>query len=262
MSYYLAQSLKDLRSEVDAAHPGRDKASDGWIGDPSHQARKSDHNPDYADGGVVRAIDIDVSNIDVNRLMALLKKDSRVNYFIYNRSIYGASQFAKRAYTGDNPHVKHIHVSIKHTKSAEKGGSWGYGKTVAPAPSKPKPKPETKPVKGTSENKSIQTALKKMGLYKGIIDGVNGSMQKASVKAYQKHHGLVQDGNWGTTTQAKFSQVKAVQKALISEGYSKQTVDGYDGAQTTANIKDYQKRVGLVADGVAGTKTLAKLGVK
>lgn len=264
MSYYLAQSLKDLRSEVDAAHPGRDKASDGWIGDPSHQARKSDHNPDYADGGVVRAIDIDVSNIDVNRLMALLKKDSRVNYFIHNRSIYGASKFAKRMYTGDNPHVKHIHVSIKHTKSAEKGGAWGYGKSAPTKPAPSKPKPSTKPAKGTNskaDNVAIQKALTAMGIKVGVADGVDGSMMKRGVKQYQKAHGLVQDGHWGSVTQAKFEEVSAVQKALVSEGYSKQTVDGYYGAQTKANVRDYQKRVGLVADGDAGPITRKKLGV-
>lgn len=142
MSYYLAPSLKQLRDEIDAAHPGRDKKSDGWIGDSAHNARKSDHNPDYASGGVVRAIDVDVSGIDVNKLMAVLKSDSRVNYFIYNHSIYGASSFAKRRYNGSNPHVQHIHVSIKHGKSAERAGAWGYsGGSVKPVASKPKPKP-------------------------------------------------------------------------------------------------------------------------
>ncbi|MGO2122461.1 peptidoglycan-binding domain-containing protein [Glutamicibacter arilaitensis] len=238
MSYYLAPSLKQLRDEIDAAHPGRDKKSDGWVGDISHQARKSDHNPDYASGGVVRAIDVDISDIDVNKLMAVLKNDSRVNYFIYNHSIYGASSFAKRRYTGSNPHVQHIHVSIKHSKSAERAGAWGYsGGSVKPVGNtKPKPKPAK--AKGTDENKSIQTALKTMGLKVGVIDGVNGPMQKAAVKAFQKHHNLVQDGNWGPVTQKAFTLNKAVQKALRDEGYTKQTVDGYYGDQTAANVRD------------------------
>lgn len=267
MSYYLAPSLKQLRDEIDAAHPGRDKKSDGWIGDAAHNARKSDHNPDYASGGVVRAIDVDISGIDVNKLMAVLKNDSRVNYFIYNHSIYGASSFAKRRYTGSNPHVQHIHVSIKHSKSAERAGAWGYsGGSVKPVASKPKPasKPNPKPAKakGTAENRSIQTALKTMGLKVGVIDGVNGPMQKAAVKAFQKHHNLVQDGNWGPVTQKAFTLNKAVQKALRDEGYTKQTVDGYYGDQTAANVRDYQRRVGLAVDGLAGPKTLKKLGVK
>lgn len=262
MSYYLAPSLKQLRDEIDAAHPGRDKKSDGWIGDASHSARKSDHNPDYASGGVVRAIDVDISDIDVNKLMAVLKNDSRVNYFIYNHSIYGASSFTKRRYTGSNPHVQHIHVSIKHSKSAERAGAWGYsGGSVKPVGNtKPKSKPAK--AKGTDENRSIQTALKTMGLKVGVIDGVNGPMQKAAVKAFQKHHNLVQDGNWGPVTQKAFTLNKAVQKALRDEGYTKQTVDGYYGDQTAANVRDYQRRVGLAVDGLAGPKTLKKLGVK
>ena len=129
-------------------------------------------------------------------------------------------------------------------------------------PIKPKPKPK-KDTTGNDkgDNKAIQTALKKMGLYKGIIDGVNGSMQKNAVKAYQRAHGLVADGVWGPKTQAHFEQVKAVQAALRKQGYSKQVVDGYDGDQTKANVKDYQRRVGLKPDGVAGPLTQKKLGV-
>jgi hypothetical protein len=52
----LARSLETLRHQVDQLAPNRDKDSDGWIGDTSHQARKSEHNPDA--NGVVRALDI------------------------------------------------------------------------------------------------------------------------------------------------------------------------------------------------------------
>lgn len=158
--YHLAQSLDDLRDEIDAAHPGRDKSSDGWIGDPSHQARPSDHNPDYSDGGVVRAIDVDTTDIDVNKLMGILKKDSRVNYFIHNRFIYGAEKFAKRDYDGDNPHTKHIHISIKHTAAAEKGGSWGYSAS--------KPAPSKKPT-ASKPSKSVATMAKE------VIAGKHGN---------------------------------------------------------------------------------------
>ena len=138
------------------------------------------------------------------------------------------------------------------------------GGTIKPVASKPKPvsKPKPAKAKGTDENRSIQTALKSMGLKVGVIDGVNGPMQKAAVKAFQKHHNLVQDGNWGPVTQKAFTLNKAVQKALRDEGYTKQTVDGYYGDQTAANVRDYQRRVGLAVDGLAGPKTLKKLGVK
>lgn len=133
------------------------------------------------------------------------------------------------------------------------------GKPTVQKPSKP-----SKPSSGGNSKANyvaIAKALNAMGLKAGYPDGVNGPMLKAAVKAYQRAHNLVADGQWGSLTQAKFEEVKAVQAALKREGYTKQGVDGYYGDQTTANVRDYQKRVGLVADGVAGPITQKKLGV-
>lgn len=134
--YYLARSLVVLRNEINKAYPKRDHRSDGWIGDPSHAARKSDHNPDYAHGGVVRAIDVDKDGIEPNRLVALLIKDPRVEYVIWNRHIWSRRYgFKKRRYTGKSPHTDHVHVSLRHGASYENDThSWGYyrpRKTIA-----------------------------------------------------------------------------------------------------------------------------------
>src|SRR5690625_2336469 len=117
MSYYLAASLTKLRDEVNALWPNRSKVSDGWIGDTSHQARKSDHNPDYASGGVVRAIDITKNGIDVNRLLKHTTNDSRVSYVIYNRRIYQHSTGWK-PYYGSNP----VERSEEHTSELQSRG--------------------------------------------------------------------------------------------------------------------------------------------
>jgi hypothetical protein len=138
MAYYLEAALVQLRNEINAAHPKRDKTSDGWIGDTAHAARKSDHNPDYASGGVVRAIDIDKDGIDTAKLLKVACSDGRVEYVIWNRKIYTRQNgFRPQAYNGSNPHDKHMHISGRHGKTYENNKkSWGYagGGTAASKP--------------------------------------------------------------------------------------------------------------------------------
>lgn len=133
--YFLAPSLVSLRNELNAAHPRRDKASDGWIGDAAHNARKSDHNPDYAAGGIVRALDVDKDGIDINRLLAIVTRDPRVEYVIWNGGIYTRQNGFRRAnYTGANKHTAHMHISIRQTAAGAAAGGWGYSGGAAPAP--------------------------------------------------------------------------------------------------------------------------------
>ena len=49
MTWRLARALEQLRSQVNEKWPNRSKNSDGSIGDTSHAARPSDHNPDRAE---------------------------------------------------------------------------------------------------------------------------------------------------------------------------------------------------------------------
>jgi len=135
MSYFLAASLVSLRNEVNASNPNRDKSSDGWIGDASHQARVLDHNPDYSAGGIVRAIDVDRDGIDPYRLVQVACRDSRTEYVIFEMKIYERGRgFAPITYNGSNPHDKHVHVSIRHTAAGAAAGPWGYSGGAAPAP--------------------------------------------------------------------------------------------------------------------------------
>ena len=55
--------------------------------------------------------------------------------------------------------------------------------------------------------------------------------------------------------------VKTIQTKLKNWGYYSGSVDGYYGSQTTAAVKYFQRKNGLTADGVAGTATLAALGI-
>lgn len=140
--YFLAPSLVALRNEINQRWPGRDKASDGWIGDAAHSARRSDHNPDWdAPGvrrGIVRAIDVDKDGISVEQLLDAVVRDHRVAYVIWNRRIASATDDGTpwdwEPYAGTNPHDKHVHISIKHTAAAETDTSRWLGTTPPPPP--------------------------------------------------------------------------------------------------------------------------------
>lgn len=55
--------------------------------------------------------------------------------------------------------------------------------------------------------------------------------------------------------------VKKIQQKLKNWGYYSGSVDGIYGAKTKAAVKYFQRKNGLTADGVAGDKTLAALGI-
>jgi hypothetical protein len=139
MAYFLAPSLVQLRNEVNAAHPNRSKASDGWVGDTAHAARKSDHNPDYSAGGIVRALDVTHAGIDKAKLLRVACANPSTEYVIQDWKIYTRSNgFRAAKYTGSNGHTVHTHISIRHTAAAAAAKAWGYsggGAAPAPAPS-------------------------------------------------------------------------------------------------------------------------------
>lgn len=122
----LAPSLRRLFNEIDARWPNRDRRTDGWIGDAAHQARKSDHNPDSR--GIVHAIDIDRDGIEPYSVVeACISENRPTEYVIYNRQIWSRTRdFKPRAYTGENPHTSHIHVSIRYGTSWE-ADTWAWG---------------------------------------------------------------------------------------------------------------------------------------
>jgi len=117
MGWRLAKSLEVLRDQINTLAPGRARGWDGSIGDASHQARKSDHDPD-ADG-VVHAIDVTHDpkrGCDANVLTEALRKgkDSRLKYCIWNGRIFSSlvSPWKWRVYNGASKHDHHMHVSV------------------------------------------------------------------------------------------------------------------------------------------------------
>jgi hypothetical protein len=123
----LVPCLVALRTEFNELYPLRDKGSDGWIGDPAHAARTSDHNPDAR--GLVHAIDVDaglgpgVTLQDFCDLLVARAKagqERRLAYVIHNRRIASAAVgWIWRPYTGASPHTEHAHFSASHLPARE-----------------------------------------------------------------------------------------------------------------------------------------------
>jgi hypothetical protein len=122
MKPWLSKSAVQFREQVDDSFPERLRKSDGWIGDARHSARTSDHNPDWAANGCVRAIDIDARLSDDKGLSAYLadqirqygKTNGRISYVIHHGKIASSILgWRWRKYKGINQHNHHIHISFK-----------------------------------------------------------------------------------------------------------------------------------------------------
>lgn len=146
--------------------------------------------------------------------------------------------------------------------------------------------------------RTIQSRLKELGYYDGIVSGSYDAATVKAVRAFQKKNGLTQDGVCGTQTQAlllgtgalsssatatptatptptplptfvlpenkvkqgsKGDDARLVQERLIQLGYLTDEADGVFGTQSVKALKAFQQKNGLEADGVAGTGTNAVL---
>jgi hypothetical protein len=146
-SWILTLGLQNLRRQVDAAFPDRDKTSDGTIGDTAHQAETSGHNRDDTPGSKpewngdpdstpeVRAWDMDsdlraapaTAQQVVDHIRHLPGISAVLRYMIYNRKIYKASNdWYPEAYTGASAHTEHIHFSGAYSQAADNNTTFNY----------------------------------------------------------------------------------------------------------------------------------------
>lgn len=181
MAWHLAPSLVNLRDELNKMYPNRPKTSDGTIGNASHKATKSDHNPNSR--GSVNAFDITYPGVNFRSFMAAAKKHPSTNYVIFNRKIYSRSNgWVARSYTGVSPHLEHIHISILQTKTAENSQVKWFPKPAKITYAKYPGKDAFKVGATNSAVKIIQ---------KAVGNPVTGTMTKsdvAKVKRYQLTH--------------------------------------------------------------------------
>lgn len=66
---------------------------------------------------------------------------------------------------------------------------------------------------------------------------------------------------YNTTEVLTTSQIKTIQQKLKNWGYYTGKVDGINGPKTIAAVKLFQRKNGLTADGIVGTKTAAAMGI-
>lgn len=99
---------------------------DGWIGDPAHAARVSDHNPD--ERGIVRALDVTAKGVDPHRIVRAAVHHPATHYVIYDGWIYERHRdFYPVQYSGTDPHESHVHISIMaDARSAASDAPWDF----------------------------------------------------------------------------------------------------------------------------------------
>jgi len=231
----VSNAIDTLRREINAAHPGRSKISDGTLGDTAHAARTSDHNPDA--NGIVHAMDVTVWDgpdpgvaDDVAQPLAEFlraKRDPRTKYVIHRGQMFSSydsyknGRVIRRAwqwgpYTGTNGHFHHVHVSVY----GDDGAPWGYTGSATPAPAKPAGwvcPLFTGNVHRTSPAAKVAAwrVLLSAAGYRGFKVGVYpwSAALGYATKRFQRNHGLTADGIVGPATWAKACAVVAAKKA-------------------------------------------------
>lgn len=219
----VARALERLRDQVDQRFPDRNKRSDGTIGDQAHRSRTSDHNAwvKAPDGmGVVSALDLTHSpgNGPDTHAMAewlRLQADPRIKYVISNRRIFSSSTSAWtwRKYSGSNPHIAHMHISVRSERAYyDDASDWNLfgdsGVAAGPVPVDAD-SPERRPVlRLGSRGEDVRHVQRILQL--DLIDGIFGPETDRVVRLFQKHEKLVVDGIIGIQTWTKLDTIETV----------------------------------------------------
>jgi hypothetical protein len=148
--YLLAPALETLRAQFDQRFPGRNKASDGWIGDEAHRAQgsESDHNPWVVIDGQAYVTALDITDhpaigLDLNAFTDQLlvacrdQGENRLKYMIFRALIMDTRpQFSPYQWTPSSGHFAHAHFSVHSDRRLLDGRVWNLpmlSGTAAPA---------------------------------------------------------------------------------------------------------------------------------
>jgi len=254
--WFVAPSLNALLASINSNFPHRDKSSDGSIGDASHAARASEHNPCWActgyQYGIVRARDFDIDDGDPGRDLRLeiLKAcigHPAVWYVISNGIIYSRTYgWTARKYNGPNGHFHHVHVSInKDERSAKDLSLKLRALTTGGGTGKP-------PSATTPNGSRFDIHLRR------IQNCAKGYHLLTSDPAFDEVSALL---DWFEDLTAAGGPpilfrggVQQWQAAIRQQAWDKA------GVYLTACIKNYQRRYKLVPDGIFGPKSAAIAG--
>lgn len=216
MAWVLTRGLTTWRNEINTVFPGRDKTTDGSVGNLAHQAGISGHNPDrtgrpeYADGDTrdeVRAIDVDKdlvpgSGVDwmARVVQFVVEKARRGEYVPFRYVIYkpagGRSTiwhrsygWAARAYTGANAHSEHAHFSGDYSEKADEWtGSLGLAAIRAGSSGEGIDELLIKQGDSGEAVRFWQYLLNRLEGAELKIDGDYGPVVAAAVNAYRKKY--------------------------------------------------------------------------
>jgi LysM repeat protein len=130
------------------------------------------------------------------------------------------------------------------------------------------------------QHAGLQVALRAQGLYLGAIDGIVGPRTVAAVRTFQRVHGLRVTGiadlstrramgplgtplfGSRTLTRGSFGWDVSVLQFLLNKHGVRVPINAYMDRPTVAGLRRYQRQLHLTADGVAGPKTFAALGLQ
>jgi soluble lytic murein transglycosylase-like protein len=130
------------------------------------------------------------------------------------------------------------------------------------------------------QSAGLQVALRFQGLYSGPIDALVGPRTVAAVRAFQRREGMRVTGRADIRTRVALGplgrplfgrrqlrrgmlgwDVAVLQFLLARQGYGVPVTGWFDRA-TARSLRTYQRRLSLAADGIAGARTFAALGLQ
>jgi hypothetical protein len=125
---------------------------------------------------------------------------------------------------------------------------------------------------------ALQIGLRAHGLDPGPVDGIRGPLTRSATIAFQRSRGLHADGKLGRATRRALGtrgrpllgqrelavgaigwDVAVLEFRLRRYGLPRQAIDGRFTPTTAGALREYQRRRGLVADGIAGVRTYRAL---